>query len=534
MLSFARPKQPSPKDAHGTSGAHRSPALPPILLLQRTIGNRGVQRLLRVSHSSDPHEREADRTADQVVSGPGKQVQAKPVSGSAPALPAAPAFIDDILRGPNHPLEDATRRLMEPGFGHNFEHVRVHTGAAAAESARQIGARAYTFGRDIVFGEGQYEPASGAGRRLLAHELAHVAQQQDGLTTGVVQRAEVDDRSCAGLTDIEKDVDKKVNDEIKAARAAVGTTDIKALAKEIDSRLGGGGIGKIETWVTTLPTKKQSAPPLNLASSKYESVGGTLAIPGVVAPKIKVHGICIGSDKLGHFFGEGLLYFAITQHPSGTTAVVEAQGRALEIQGQGLGVAAIVGTGVFSNADLAANRAGLKFYQDLQANPAKLKFAIKDYIGSDWNEMVNPSFYDTAKADAIWANLLRGKWRGPFTTTGSKPTDSQVELTVSGTSVSGTFRTPPPPKKAVRSGTITNGALSQVTTTVSGTDVTAAGGPAAVSATPVKGISITFDWGDGATAGKGIWTSIDEQNLTGTWGAGTSTTNGGTWNLKKV
>jgi peptidoglycan/xylan/chitin deacetylase (PgdA/CDA1 family) len=67
---------------------------------------------------------------------------------------------------------------MERRFGHDFSRVRVHTGARAAESAHVLGAHAYTFGRDIVFGSGRYRPDTPAGRGLLAHELAHVLQQK--------------------------------------------------------------------------------------------------------------------------------------------------------------------------------------------------------------------------------------------------------------------------------------------------------------------------------------------------------------------
>jgi hypothetical protein len=66
---------------------------------------------------------------------------------------------------------------MQTRFGHDFGAVRVHTDARAAESARAVNALAYTVGRDVVFGAGQYLPATGGGRRLIAHELTHVLQQ---------------------------------------------------------------------------------------------------------------------------------------------------------------------------------------------------------------------------------------------------------------------------------------------------------------------------------------------------------------------
>jgi hypothetical protein len=77
-----------------------------------------------------------------------------------------------------HPLEPATREQLEPRFGRGFSRVRVHTDAEAAMAARSVEARAFTLGSQIVFGAGEYSPATTEGQRLLAHELMHVAQQE--------------------------------------------------------------------------------------------------------------------------------------------------------------------------------------------------------------------------------------------------------------------------------------------------------------------------------------------------------------------
>lgn len=69
---------------------------------------------------------------------------------------------------------------MEQRFGQDFSRVRIHADQKAGESARSMGSRAYTFGHDIVFDAGQYDPRSSVGRVLLAHELTHVVQQRDG------------------------------------------------------------------------------------------------------------------------------------------------------------------------------------------------------------------------------------------------------------------------------------------------------------------------------------------------------------------
>jgi hypothetical protein len=90
---------------------------------------------------------------------------------------AAPPSVDRVLGGPGNPLDAGAREHFEQRFGHDFSRVRVHAGPAAAQSARDIDADAYTAGWDIVFGAGQYAPETSAGRRVLAHELTHVVQQ---------------------------------------------------------------------------------------------------------------------------------------------------------------------------------------------------------------------------------------------------------------------------------------------------------------------------------------------------------------------
>jgi uncharacterized protein DUF4157 len=74
-------------------------------------------------------------------------------------------------------LDSSVRASMESGFGHDFSHVRVHADESAAASAKALNAKAFAFGHDIVFGRNRYQPGSSDGRRLLAHELAHVVQQ---------------------------------------------------------------------------------------------------------------------------------------------------------------------------------------------------------------------------------------------------------------------------------------------------------------------------------------------------------------------
>lgn len=103
---------------------------------------------------------------------------------------AVPPIVHEVLRSPGQPLDPTARAFMESHFSHDFSQVRVHTDAQAAKSARTVNALAYTVGRDIVFESQQYQPETREGRRLLTHELTHVAQQNHGAHSMNVNRYE--------------------------------------------------------------------------------------------------------------------------------------------------------------------------------------------------------------------------------------------------------------------------------------------------------------------------------------------------------
>jgi Domain of unknown function (DUF4157) len=518
-----------------------------------------IQPKLAINRPGDEYEQEADRISEQVMRMPEPQLQrACACGGGCPKCQreqpgqahgrlqtkrvqvgdtgqtAAPSIVREVIAGPGQPLDPVTRSFMEPCFGNDFAHVRVHTGPDAAESARQIGARAYTVGGHIVFGEGEYAPASNAGRMLLTHELAHVLQQDVGRMAGAVQRREVDDRSCAGLTDIESDVNAEVTSQIAAARAEIAAhspsgspIDVKALATKVWELLGKDIISPIEKFVEDLPPSKRNSPPADLAGTKYSGIHPFLSAHDWVASSANVHGVCIGADKLGHFFDLGFRYWMASLVPGVTTARIESLGSGTEMTLAGLGI-----TGVYSNADLEANRKGFQFYKNLEANPSGLTFAIKDYITDQWNEQVNPSFYRSDIAEDVWSNLLTGLWRGIIGP--STKADVQFNLTATGSSVNGTYELPAGSAHPDK-GKITGGTITQVTTTVSGdVSLDPSVAPNLASKTPVSGVKIEFDWERGKSSGKGVLNSVKEQTLLGTWGRGASRTDGGVLQLKKV
>jgi hypothetical protein len=160
---------------------------------QHHAGNQAIQSLFRsgvvqaslaIGAVDDPAEHEADAIADKVTSGqtPGRAgnlalgVQRSPAPG--PSSSHVPSIVEQALRSSGNPLDPTLRAAFEPRFGLDFSHVRIHTSSEAAASARSINALAYTAGSNIVFDAGQFSPQTSQGQRLLAHELAHVMQQE--------------------------------------------------------------------------------------------------------------------------------------------------------------------------------------------------------------------------------------------------------------------------------------------------------------------------------------------------------------------
>jgi hypothetical protein len=159
---------------------------------------------LTVGRADDPAERHADRVAADVIArltahvpddhqaahqpdrspGPdGPAVRRHPGSASPGVIGAAGGPIpDDVAEqitratGSGRPLDTAVRRTMEPAFGRNLGGVRVHDDPQAGQLASLMSARAFTAGRNIFFGAGEYRPHSPEGQHVLAHELAHATQ----------------------------------------------------------------------------------------------------------------------------------------------------------------------------------------------------------------------------------------------------------------------------------------------------------------------------------------------------------------------
>jgi len=208
------------------------------LYLQRTVGNQAVQRLLQaitedlemssahnaspgpihdfsriatqpskhsnvqagleVSTAGDIYEREADLVADNVLREEFPEVRDRTREIQARRSPRASrgeSSNDEDLagrlyrsKGGGRSLSDEVQAFFEPRLMHDFSQVRVHTDVEAARMNRELGAQAFAHDRDIYFGVGRYSPQSPKGKRLLAHELTHVVQQQGPPRRSMVMR----------------------------------------------------------------------------------------------------------------------------------------------------------------------------------------------------------------------------------------------------------------------------------------------------------------------------------------------------------
>jgi len=188
------------------AGALRGPV---SRALQQTHGNRAVTRMVQAAanartrgeHATPAgiearramgddgahHERQADRAADAAM----RRL------GSAPPPPEEPAA--PPTGGLGRPLSFPIRRRFENAFGWDFSDVRLHTGAAAAQAAERLGAKAVTSGRDIVLGGRVGDPETASNLPLLAHELAHVIQQDKAASRSLSGDSPADGSVAASL-----------------------------------------------------------------------------------------------------------------------------------------------------------------------------------------------------------------------------------------------------------------------------------------------------------------------------------------------
>jgi Domain of unknown function (DUF4157) len=199
-----------------------------VQIRQRPFLKPVIQSKLTINKPGDKYEQEADAMADSVMRMSSHEA-VKPVTGLIGSslqrkcshceeeekrrkpvmrktesgyggMQVSSSFASSLnaSKGSGAPISQGTRSFMENAFSTDFSAVRVHTGGQASQMSKGINAKAFTHGNDIYFDEGQYDPGSGEGKSLLAHELTHTVQQ-DGMSK-MLQKSCSDGlcETCAG------------------------------------------------------------------------------------------------------------------------------------------------------------------------------------------------------------------------------------------------------------------------------------------------------------------------------------------------
>ncbi|MER9059916.1 DUF4157 domain-containing protein [Mesorhizobium sp. M0698] len=197
---------------------------------------------LEVGHINDPAEREAEAVADGVMrmqagaccsacaaGGPCashaphiEHGQATPLRrtvagvGNSAGLPVPVGLEPQVRRATSggEALPATVRAFFEQRLGEDLSDVRIHRDADAAESARALGAKAYTLGSHIAFSAGRWAPGTDAGDRLIAHELAHATADDDGPIKRVI---DIDDGTCLRGVMSPMAVGREAHEKIQAA-----------------------------------------------------------------------------------------------------------------------------------------------------------------------------------------------------------------------------------------------------------------------------------------------------------------------------
>jgi hypothetical protein len=149
-----------------------------------------IQTRLKFGKKNDKYELEAEQAADNIMKSdvPAPQhavglksenrVQCNSIAGEpSGSISTTPLMTPRLTGHRGQPLADHTRAFMEPRLAYDFSHVRIHKDAATTEMNQQLKSRAFTYGSNIYFNRGEYNPHTSTGKRLLAHELSHVIQQ---------------------------------------------------------------------------------------------------------------------------------------------------------------------------------------------------------------------------------------------------------------------------------------------------------------------------------------------------------------------
>jgi hypothetical protein len=305
---------PAVAEGFGAPVVRRSP----FSALQSAYGNQAVLRFLTSSSKSQIAGGSANGVLQRKCACAGggegecaeckkkeESVLQRSASARARAGAGVPPIVHEVLRSPGQPLDRGTREFMESRFGHDFGGVRAHTDTTAARSARAVDALAYTVGNDVVFAHGRYQPATSEGRRLVAHELAHVIQQGS-----VVQPSRSSLTISAEDSALERQADHAADSALRSDGGPITFHGASSsLQREADDEDGGGidqGGQADQTDATT--SSDESSDYRELSDEEAASIvifGQAATTPdgNSLGPTDRAHRGCLGNN---FFFSGGV------------------------------------------------------------------------------------------------------------------------------------------------------------------------------------------------------------------------------------
>ncbi|HMQ68014.1 MAG TPA: DUF4157 domain-containing protein [Ignavibacteria bacterium] len=258
------------------------------------------QPKLKINEPDDQYEREADSVAEQVMRLPTEKsenhffkpalinsiqkkcteceeeekLQRKEISyGNNSEYETG--NISDVISSGGNRLSETERKYFEPRFGYDFSNVKIHTDTVAAKSAESINALAYTTGNDIVFNRDQYTPDTDKGKKLMAHELTHVIQQNGD--NKVLRKTYLGSKGIVDATTIDKESKvKKIIIETLSLEKSSLYPFIKDKLKTVEEKLSKEFIFNPEVFGYKYKKINNIRDPKVKEEGLYKTIGGFL------------------------------------------------------------------------------------------------------------------------------------------------------------------------------------------------------------------------------------------------------------------
>lgn len=213
---------------------------------ERMRDDKEIQEKPMVQAKCDDCEKEEKEKGIQKMDNPGMKedemkepstIQQKSEGGQS----ASPHLSSRIKQsaGKGNIIPAKTLDSLQPSFGHNFTDVNIHKGSDAIEMNRELGAQAFTYGKDIYFNSGKYDPDSSSGRHLLAHELTHVVQQR-GITEPPIERK-------ISVQDPHQNIPNPDGKGLKQSNELTVLDYMSDLCPDTDFMVGGGQVELLDT-----------------------------------------------------------------------------------------------------------------------------------------------------------------------------------------------------------------------------------------------------------------------------------------------